>query len=254
MTWSQVMQDSVAAGLLNFRDLGGLVTADGRAVRSHLLFRSDDIGALSDSEWEDMYVELGIVTGIDLRSGFEDSIVGGTRTESNGPSIHCVPILDGSMAELEIDELTLSRIYNSITFDSAAALVTAVRLMASPGALPAIAFCTAGKDRTGVLIAVLLNALGVMRAEVVDDYVLSASASAALRTRFTERFKGAELPAVPDEMFEAPESAILTVLDEVDERFGSARRFLIEHGLEPAALDDLAAVLLGGQNDLPECW
>ncbi len=233
----------MTATLLNFRDLGGLSTADGRQVRNGLLYRSDDIGALATADWHAMQADLGLVAAIDMRSGFEDEMAAGAQTVDGGVVVHRIPILDGSMMHAaESGELDLGQMYRHIVEESGKALAEGVNAVAD--AMPALVFCTAGKDRTGLLVAIVLEAIGVQRSEVVADYVRSGDATPALRARMYERF-GDRAPQVPDELFTAPRPVIEATLDAVVDDHGSAARYLIEHGADAGALGRLEAQLLG---------
>jgi protein-tyrosine phosphatase len=107
-----------------------------------------------------------------------------------------------------------------------------VRALARPGALPALVHCTAGKDRTGVLVAMVLDVLGVGDATIVADYLIS-----------NERL--ATDPG--DVIFEHPidEGLIAGSLAHVRERFGSVEGYLLAHGVTDADLKALREGLLG---------
>lgn len=230
--------------LLNFRDLGGLRAAGGRQVRAGVLFRSDDLGVLSPAAWLEVQRRLQISTAIDFRSEFEDDQVGGLGDD--GPvARHHVPILDGSMVEAaHANELSLMSMYDDITFEAGHQLACAVSILGRPEALPAIVFCTAGKDRTGILVALLLATIGVERDDIVADFVRSAAVGPALLDRFAQRFGPDEMPPVPPDMLEAPPEAIISVLDSVDDRFGSAASYFVDHGADPESLNRLQRTLL----------
>lgn len=233
------------AQLLNFRDLGGLRAVGGRQVRAGVLFRSDDLGVLSPAAWLEIQRGLQISTAIDFRSEFEDDQVGGLADDGL-VARHHIPILDGSMIEAaHANELSLSSMYDDIAFGSGKDLARAVTILGRPHALPAVVFCTAGKDRTGILVALLLSAIGIERDDIVADFVRSAAVGPALLDRFAQRFGPDEMPAIPPDMLEAPPEAITSVLDSVDDRFGSAASYFVRHGLDPASLAGLERVLLG---------
>ena len=230
--------------LLNFRDLGGLRTTDGRVLTHGLLFRSDDLGILPQPVWSELQRRHHITTAIDFRSEFEDDQVGGL-TDGGQVAVHHLPILDGSMMEMaHTNELTLGGMYDAIAFESGPELARAVTILARPGALPGIVFCTAGKDRTGILVALLLAAIGIERDDIVGDFVRSAAVGPAVIERFSRRFGPDDLPQIPEGMLDAPPEAIVSILDAVDGRFGSATEYFVHHGVDGAALDRLRRVLL----------
>ena len=110
-------------------------------------------------------------------------------------------------------------------------LTQAIDVLASGGSLPAVMHCSAGKDRTGVLSALLLAFLGVPDETIIEDYALSAAAMG----RLLERLK-AEYPDAVDEVVKyAP--AVLHVVPETMEQFLAALR------LEYGDYDHLAAAL-----------
>ena len=228
--------------LLNFRDIGGLRTADGRTVRPGLLFRSDDPGALNPSSWAALQNERGLATAIDLRSDFENAIMGASDG-SGRATLHRIPIIGGSMMEAASrGEVTLGQMYESITREGAADLARAISILGQADALPGIVFCSFGKDRTGVLIALLLDAVGVERRAVIDDYARSTSGS-AMYDRARARSNG-QMPTFPTALLEAPSEAITSVLDAIDGRYGSCRKYLASHGVDDACFTELERQLI----------
>ena len=121
--------------------------------------------------------------------------------------------------------------YEQMLRHGAPALSTAIDTLAADGALPAVVHCSAGKDRTGVLSALVLAFLGVPDETIVEDYALSSAAM----ERLLERLK-AEYPEAADEV-ERYAPAILHVVPETMERFLGS--LLAEYG----SYDDLAVAL-----------
>ena len=168
-------REIILDGCVNFRDVGGYVAAGG-AVRWRRLFRSDALHALTAADVE-VLRGLNLTTVIDLRSGFE--------REHDGPGPHPLaelsvrfvhaPIIDaGNGAIMADSSLTLAERYARIVETAAepvAAAVTAIA--ASPGA--SVFHCAAGKDRTGMVSAVVLGALGVADDDVVADYAMTGA-------------------------------------------------------------------------------
>ncbi|MEM9037512.1 MAG: tyrosine-protein phosphatase [Actinomycetota bacterium] len=232
-----------AGGLLpNLRDLGGARTADGRRVRSGLLFRSDGLQRLATDDAASVVSELRLRTLIDLRSELERERTG--EVELAGPSIHRLPILDGSYMQSVDQGARLDDMLGRIIFDETAQLAAAVQVLAAPGALPGLFFCTAGKDRTGVLTALLLTALGVERSDVVEDFARSEGAMQQIMAAFLANFEDGELPDIPVDFVRAPAELMGRLLVQVDERAGGAGPLLVDAGLDEAALERLAGSLL----------
>lgn len=161
------------SGITNLRDLGGYATVTGGVTRWGMVFRADALHKLS-SEDLDAFSQLGVTTVYDLRGDVE-------RDEFPGPvpSLH-VPIVgrprdvEPPPPPLEMStrdgEEMLRDMYVGALTHSAAEIGAIVRGLADPTRTPAVFHCHGGKDRTGVVAAVLLLALGVDRDTVLDDY------------------------------------------------------------------------------------
>jgi protein-tyrosine phosphatase len=160
-------------GITNLRDLGGYPTAGGGVTRWGLVFRADALHKLTDDDLETFH-GLGVRTVYDLRGDVE-------RIEFPGPgdSVH-MPIVgrasgaDPPARSLEMThgdgEALLRDIYVGILQYSKSQIGTILRGLAEPDVVPAVFHCHGGKDRTGVVAAVLLLALGVDGETVLDDY------------------------------------------------------------------------------------
>jgi hypothetical protein len=129
---------------------------------------------------------------------------------------------------------------------------TLARLAAlvAAGPWPVLVHCTAGKDRTGILIAVLLRALGAPRGAIIADYELTAAAMPTVMARLRATPTLIEASDVIDRLIkERPDlmttsrPAIELVLDTVDRHHGGAAGWLCSRGLDPLALDRLTALL-----------
>ncbi|UOQ57009.1 tyrosine-protein phosphatase [Leucobacter allii] len=169
---------------VNLRDLGGIPVAQG-VIRPGFAIRADDLSTVTE-EVADALVGDGLRTVIDLRSADEVALTGrgplGARTTVN---YHHVPFLttvaDGA-EEIDLAQPNFAGMYRRMFAGAAPQIVTALAIIAhAPGA---IAFhCAAGQDRTGVLAASLLLALGADDAEIVADYARTGDNSAAIHER-----------------------------------------------------------------------
>jgi protein-tyrosine phosphatase len=104
-----------------------------------------------------------------------------------------------------------------------------------PGALPALIHCAAGKDRTGLVVALLLATLGVPREIIADDYALSGVCLGPDYVVDAQRWV-ADLGhdwEVWGHLFETPPERMLLTLSYIDEQFGGAEHYLADHGLAP---------------------
>jgi protein-tyrosine phosphatase len=187
-------------GCYNFRDLGGYPAAGGSRTRWRRLFRADGLDHLVDAD-RALVAELGIRAVIDLRTDVEatgaDATPGGARlaAELDGTSYHHLPLTDvlpGSEdAPRWDDHRFVSDRYAGMLRDGTSSVVAALDLLAAPGGLPAVFHCSVGKDRTGVLAAVVLGMLGVPDDVIVQDYALSRSAMVRLLRSLRERYPDA---------------------------------------------------------------
>lgn len=165
-------------GAFNFRDLGGYPAAGGRTIAWRRLFRSDGLSRLTADDLVTL-VDLGIETVVDLRTVGErerESMPEGPFT----PAVHHLPMMDVLPTDEElvswVDEDFLIGRYSQMLDDGSAAIAEAVRVLSEDGAVPAVFHCAAGKDRTGILAAVVLGVLGVPDDVIADDYAMSQTA------------------------------------------------------------------------------
>jgi len=227
-------REVVLEGCVNFRDLGGYRTADGHRIRWRRVFRADGLNKLSPDD-RVILIELGLGTVIDLRTRDEAEQRGSFPVDDIPVRYYGLPLTDVLPTAQELPDWKEASYVASHYFDmvvrAGAVLTAAIEALADDGALPAVMHCSAGKDRTGVLSAVLLAFLGVPDETIIADYSLSASA----RERLLERLK-AEYPESVEEVTRfAP--AILNVVPETMDQFLSKVRAAY------GTYDELAATL-----------
>ncbi|MFB4312533.1 tyrosine-protein phosphatase [Actinomadura sp. 21ATH] len=177
-----MQREIVLEGCVNFRDLGGY-GAEGGRVRWRRLFRSDALHELTAADVAALR-EIGLATVIDLRSDFERRHDGGGPHPLAGiAEIVEAPVIDRHNAEIMADtSLSLARRYARIMESSGTALVDAAgAIAAARGA--AVFHCAAGKDRTGMLSAVVLGAIGVADEDVIADYAMTGRNLARIEAR-----------------------------------------------------------------------
>ena len=156
-------------GCLNFRDLGGYPTADGRRLRWRRLFRSDALHHLTPADVLRLREEIGLAHVVDLRSSGE------LRAEGRGPlereplAFHHLPLFDGLGGRRAAEGVPdLAELYFAMAEYAREPIARVIATLARASG-PAVYHCAAGKDRTGLVSAVLLGLLGVRDEQIVAD-------------------------------------------------------------------------------------
>ena len=206
----------VFEALSNFRDVGGHVTADGRKLRSGLVYRSDALCFVTERDRALLRDTLRIRTIVDLRTSMEHERMGRYDLTDVGEVVH-LPVLDGALISEKAHDgsLDLASMYQAIAFDHADEIALVLTLLADPDRLPAIISCTAGKDRTGIVVGVLLAMLSVPEETVLADYEQSAAGLATLRGRILARLIGDDVPNIPAAAFALEPAALAQVLQDI---------------------------------------
>jgi protein-tyrosine phosphatase len=234
-------------GCLNFRDLGGYATSDGRTLRRGLLFRSDALHLLTPGDVARIRDELRIGTIVDLRSTKELDSEGRGPLEALPIRFHHLPLVDGfdARSASALDEpMLLSDRYCRLAEYARDPIARVVEALAQSEA-PAVYHCAAGKDRTGILSAVLLGVLGVPDEVIVADYALSAETLDAIHERLlaSEGYQSM-LEALPPDTMHADPGTMLSFLEKRASSYGSLRAFAEAAGVAPRAIARLEQRLL----------
>jgi protein-tyrosine phosphatase len=252
-------------GAVNVRDLGALPTDDGGTTLTGRLLRADNLQGLSPSDVKLLVDDLGVTTVVDLRAPQEVASEGPgplTRVGSVRHAYHSVLPENGSATDVAADALAVLRrdgalsrypddvrcgYYLGYLEDRPDQVVAALRSIAqAPGA--ALVNCAAGKDRTGVVVALALTAVGVAREAVVADYAASGERMGAILDRLrASKTYAADInsrpSAVADDVPRAQTMAAF--LGQLDLRYGGAAGWLAGQGFGPADVASLRAKLLG---------
>lgn len=245
-------------GPVNFRDLGGYATADGRQVRWGRVYRSDSLETLTPADIAQLD-GLGIRLVCDLRRD-DECAAGPSRIEGHcHVRIEHLPIggiaaetkdMAGRMLRGEIPEVSaqmMADVYLTILELHPHSFGAVVARAADEASLPMVVHCTAGKDRTGVAAALLLAVLGVDDETIATDYELSTEFQsrariAAVRPQLDAA--GIEFEKV-EAYFLAPRAVIAATLDGLRSRYGGVEAYLTgAAGLAPKTVDRLRTLLL----------
>jgi protein-tyrosine phosphatase len=215
-------------GTRNLRDVGGYPAANGRVTRWRTLLRADALDALPASS-QDALLALGLRTVVDLRWPHELVESPSVFRGRSDVRYRSIPLLEDDPTPL----IGLAATYRLILDERGAQLAEVARALLRPGGLPAVVGCAAGKDRTGVTVALLLSAVGVPDDVIVVDYVLT-------RVAFSDPQPGdphlVDWRADPIDL-ECPPEHMEAMLDHLSVRHGGAQGFLRRNGLERSELD-----------------
>ena len=233
-------------GAFNIRDLGGYATTDGQTVRWQTLYRADGLHRVPPSAAPGLGA-LGWRTVLDLRTTAE---VDDGAFRAAGIEVIHLPILRrtwGIPEQLDVDPVAfLSTHYVEMLDQGADAIAAAFTVLASTSRLPAVFHCSAGKDRTGVLAALVLSSIGVPDDTIAADYHLSAPAVeqlvawlTATRPDLTE-----EMARQPKAYLSCPPEAMHAFLAALRARFGSVDGYLEGVGVTADVRRRLRDVLL----------
>lgn len=236
-------------GCVNFRDAGGWATVDGGVVRRGLLYRSDDPIRITTAGRASVE-RLGLAMVIDLRQQTQFSRTPGfvePKRTTHVPLVDQVvdhtdpPPLDtpSDMADLYAGMLDESR-------DQAGRVLDLAADHLEDG--PVLVHCAFGKDRAGLMTALIHAAIGVRRDDIIADYVRSDAPSQRRRTAMIEQPLDDDPPVarLPETLFRAPAETMELVLDRAATEHGSLAAWVASFPIGPTTIDRLRAALVEG--------
>lgn len=162
------------AGTYNVRDIGGYHTVDGRTTRWGILFRADRLYRLPPDAQEQLHGR-GVRTVVDLRRSDELEAAPNVFAESSRVNYHHMSLLIDKLPVVAGNPRSLIDTYRSILDERQDQVRIVLSTFAAPEGLPGVVHCTAGKDRTGVIVALILGLCGVPHDTIVADYALTST-------------------------------------------------------------------------------
>jgi protein-tyrosine phosphatase len=236
-------------GAFNVRDVGG-APAGPWFTTPDVLYRGDNLDQLTPADIAFLAGQRGLRAVVDLRSAVECPAPP-PWIAAAGVDYRQIPLLDMSGETLSSVgtalETDVRAAYREMAERAGPGIVDVVSVLASPGGRtgPVLVHCAAGKDRTGIVVAVILAALGVPDEFVVADYMATAERLGAVRAALSQR------PPYRDAYRDAPvalppmtPAAIEAVLDAVRDEPGGARGYLTRWGVSSDQLARLEQLML----------
>jgi protein-tyrosine phosphatase len=245
-------RDLVWDGLLNVRDLGGHPTEDGGSTHFGVYVRADNLERLTDAGWLAL-VDYGVHTVIDLRLAEER----GAEPPPDLPivALHRPLVPDfGHPDWLEINALSLATVPPESTRlvylefleryrDRFGEVISTIA--AADGAGTVLFHCMGGKDRTGLVTALLLSNAGVDAESIAEDYALSAANLQALHDAWIAAAVDDDDRELRIRISASPAEAMLAVLETLEERYGGVEGYLLAAGVGDGELETLRFRLRG---------
>lgn len=235
------------AGTYNVRDCGGYRTREGRVVKWGVFFRADGLHRLT-LEGQAALLGRGVQTIIDLRRSDELKTAPNVFADSDDVQYHHVSLLadEAFIAAPQQDLEPLVVTYRRILDERQGQIYKTLSTFADTEGLPGLVHCTAGKDRTGVITALLLALVGVPHETIIADYALT---STYLSEGFMEDIKKRALQRgfsweqyAP--LATCPPENMAQTLQYIDATYGGVPLYLRHVGLSDAQLTHLRDMLL----------
>lgn len=238
-------------GIHNIRCLGGYETDSGARTRADAVWRGCSLNGIDVEHREDL-LSRGLATVIDLRRG--DEIASAPNPLADDPRVIYmnIPLFDGlapldRMAEEAGGGFNMGIRYVRALDDCQDNMARVLRAIAAAGPGGVYFHCTAGKDRTGLIAALLLSNAGVPRDVVVAEYALTARLGASLmdQLRVAIRDRGASPERTEQILASAPET-MENVFAHLDTSYGGPVAYLDRIGIDAGLRAQLAARMTGG--------
>jgi protein-tyrosine phosphatase len=237
-------------GAYNVRDVGGYATKDGKRIRWNTLFRADGLHTLTH---EDQRRLLGrdIRKIIDLRFRTEAERAPNVFAQSSYVSYVHQPLHEDQLAPIANPNLppqdlpqTPAEYYRMVLDKCGRGIKQVFDHLTAPRTFPVLIHCTAGKDRTGIITALVLGAVGVPDETIIEDYALTTTYATPLLIKLE---KQAHKSGIDVEwhrrMLECNPKAMAQTLNHLNMRYGGAEAYLLRNGVLLDQVERLRAEL-----------
>lgn len=237
--------------VINFRDLGGYRARNGCTVAWRRLFRSGEFRNMTRNDLDRLTGEIGVTSVIDLRSNIEVERQGIGLLAGAGIRYHNISFITGG--NREEDKRLFKMFTNMGQFylhlvrhsEFGGRVVKTLEVIAEPENHPLVFHCAIGKDRTGMLAAVLLSLLGVAEKDIIEDYTLSEPYMDELLARLKNNPQKSDPPLdIPDYFWKASPESMKLFLSTLRKQYGSIEGYLKAQGADGSLTDRLEKALL----------
>lgn len=229
--------------LVNFRDVGGLQTGDGRRLKSGILYRGDSLQDVTTAEARTLVDGLGVRYIIDLRRG-EEAVQQGRGPLVDYPVGYLnIPLIDVDGPPGPPGRVLLDQYLDHLEHD--VNLPLAVETVAHAIHRPTIVHCAAGKDRTGLTLLLVELLAGVTPEQAAMDFMRTADNIGAIVTRLRgwKRYSD-NMDRLSGEIYRCEEHSVIGLLEELHGRYGSADEWAARKGVSSETITILRDRLL----------
>lgn len=238
----------------NFRDIGGYRTRDGRTMAWRRVFRSGDPREMTTNDAKRIKEKLGISAVLDLRNHTEFEQTWEVELlQEIGVRYYNVPYRpgDASYYQKEMEMYTtcsnMGEVYLYWTRDKAFGkrVVESLEIIATANNHPLVFHCGVGKDRTGILAAMVLAVVGVSNKDIISDYTLTNPYMEEIRNRVSnDPGAPAEIKNLPDFVWRAVPESMMLLLDVLHRENGTIEKYLTTNGARPSLFHRIRKALL----------
>lgn len=245
-------------GVVNVRDVGGLPTGDGGRIRSGVLIRSANLIDITEADVARLVTELQVRRVVDLRTDVELAKSGPGRLNqarevsfhhlslyNDNPEVAARPdaVVPWAAERYPTDRDPQVASYLAYFQRRPDSIVAALRVIAEPGGATVV-HCAAGKDRTGVIVAVALSLAGVEPEVIAADYAHTQSRLEAILEQLARNGLYDRETTAPEKIPPAAPEKMLAVLAAIDEDYGGLEAWLKDNGWTDADTQRLQDRLL----------